>query len=337
MALLIMEGFDGKDSYSDLTLDGWSVEYDSSVYFGWGSASGVYGGGALLVKAHYGIFLPAVSVSDTVAVGYWFNCGGSSYDNEWLSFYSSSVLGVDVRRDTGTGELVVVDDASTSHSTGLYAPADSSYHFFECKVVLGSSGSVTVGIDGLYATVSGIDTRCGGAASVDQILVEPGVDDTYIDDLYVCDGTGTLNNDLLGPVRIDLMEPTSDAATAWATTTGASHYTEVDELPGDDGDTTYIEDSVTGTQDLFGVGSLPSPTLEEVYAVKVSALAKSPDGGAQDLKLVAKSGTTASVSAAKALSVGYTYKGELYETNPDTAAAWTVSEVESGNYGVEVG
>lgn len=104
------------------------------------------------------------------------------------------------------------------------------------------------------------------------------------------------------------------ATTGW---TGA--WTEVDEIVYSDAD--FINSGTANQVSTFAV-TAPTLTGYVVRAVGVYARAKRDASGPQNIQLVLRVSGTDYFSATKALGIGYTSPGNIWETNPATAAAW---------------
>ena len=77
----------------------------------------------------------------------------------------------------------------------------------------------------------------------------------YFDDLYVCDGSGSVNNDFLGDVRVVTVRPNgAGGSTQWTPDSG-SNYARVNEtISGEDSN--YVEDGTSGHEDRYAYGDL---------------------------------------------------------------------------------
>lgn len=324
MALLFVDGMDLYGAAGELTSRGYT--YTSATI---SASGGRFGGQAVSLTTNGGdISRPLAGSPTTVYTGAWVYVSSDLGDSDPLL---SAGNGAELRA-AGTGELFLYHstlNGGAALATGLFMSLDT-WHFVEFAL---ASTTLGVKLDGGTEV-----TSTGGTLSAVSSLTwhTPGYfSSALVDDWYICDDAGTANNTYLGPIRIDTLAPTSDDTATFTTTTGTSHYTEVDDAA-PDGDTTYVEGDTSGQQDLFGIGTLPSPQYDQVVAVQVAAKCITPDGGAQAVYIDAKSGATVGKSAAQSLASSYTYYQGVFEQDPDTAAQWTISGVEAGAYGVEV-
>jgi hypothetical protein len=111
------------------------------------------------------------------------------------------------------------------------------------------------------------------------------------------------------------------AATAW---TGG--YTDVDEAVCDDGD--FCNSSTNGQVEQF-TQTGPAITGYTVRAVGVYARAKKGGSGPTNLQIGIRVSSTDYFSASKALSVGYSAYGEIWEQNPATTADWLNTAIDA--------
>jgi hypothetical protein len=70
-----------------------------------------------------------------------------------------------------------------------------------------------------------------------------------------------------------------------------------------------------------------------VKAVQATALARKDDAGSRSIALVARPGSTDRVGSTQAVSDGYAGYAQVWDTNPDTSAGWTVADLNSSQFG----
>jgi hypothetical protein len=152
-------------------------------------------------------------------------------------------------RDAGTDQCCVTVglDGRVSVRRGRYdgtvvagpaAPAGrfmrlGYWYFVEWRVTVDPAvGTTEVRVDGeTWLTATGLNTRASANSSANQVALGAGTTvggshtEEY-DDLYVCDATGSVNNDFLGDVRVATLRPTGAGANTGLTLpwTGAADY-----------------------------------------------------------------------------------------------------------------
>lgn len=171
------------------------------------------------------------------------------------------------------------------------------------------------------------------------------VEDTLYDDIYILDGSGSVNNDYLGDTVVEQINPSADGdSSTWTPSAGTDHSALVDDAQNisTDGvdETDYIEGDATGEKDLFQYEDLThltnSPTI---HGVQVTTYRRVTEATPKNMLIVAKqNGTEGTVTQtvrhddSVRMHTGLT----IFEQNPDTAAAWTPGQIDDAQFGVEV-
>jgi hypothetical protein len=158
----------------------------------------------------------------------------------------------------------------------------------------------------------------------------------YLDDIAINDTLGTINNGQIGDGRVVLLKPNAAGTNAvqlrGGTDTGAN-FSQCNELPMSMAQ--YVYSATAGDRDTYNIADLPAGNWS-VNSVDVIALAQNSDALAGSLGLTVKSGVTTNEGAAQALSTGASYYHQLYETDPNTSAAWTNAAVNALEVGTTV-
>jgi hypothetical protein len=95
----------------------------------------------------------------------------------------------------------------------------------------------------------------------------------------------------------------------------------------------YLSDATAGDQSRFTYPAIAGST---VNAVSVVPRARKDDAGTRTIRGATKSGATVADSGTDlGLSTSYQYLIGLFETDPNTSAAWTVSGVNAAEFGVK--
>jgi hypothetical protein len=176
------------------------------------------------------------------------------------------------------------------------------------------------------ATANGIKVRNGNSAVIMQF-----------DDIYICDGTGGVNDDFLGDVKVVSLLPDGNGTTSQFTGSDADstdNFLHVDETDTDD-DTSYVESSTAGHIDLYTFDNLAS--ADTVHAVQVNNVVKKDDAGSRTVRAVTRPVATNFFGDSKSPSNGsYTNETHVYDVSPETSIAWTESEINGTEFGVEI-
>jgi len=246
---------------------------------------------------------------------------------------------------TGSGsiEMAVYRGGSTSGTllgtTSGAGMSASGWRYIEIEAVLSDSvGSVKIWSDGVQVlNLTGIDTRNGGTdANFDWVSFNQWINN--IDDLYVLNGAGASNNSRLGDVRIvDVLVDGNGASSQWTGSDGNStdNYLLVDDKPAV-GASDYVEAGTSDLVDTYTFGNVTLTTDDRIIAVGVHAHAYKGDTGSRSIALLASSGGSTSTGSDQQLNTTASLARTFYqhfETDPNTAAAWT----EAGHNAAEVG
>lgn len=225
----------------------------------------------------------------------------------------------------------------TSSGAGL---TTGTWYYLEFKVVIdNTTGTIDIKVDGSdVLNLTGQDTQVGTPQNVVSFsLTSSGATPRYFwyDDWYICDLTGSANNDFLGDHRVDLIVPNAAGDSTQWTPDAGNNYDRVNDNPPDE-DTTYVESGTSAQRDLYNYQSTPG--LSAVKGVQLNTVVRETDAEIFSLKHVAKSSTTTDVGSAQVVGSGASWVNiyKIYEENPHTSAAWTDSELNSVQFGIEV-
>jgi hypothetical protein len=315
--------------------------------------------------------------------------------------------------DTGTMQVTLTinsagiikayrgNGATLLGTAGITVSPFTAYHYLEVKWTIDpSAGVVSVQLDGVnILNLTGQNTRASANSSANQLVMGGAIGGSIIwmDDLYVCDNSGSFNNTFLGDISVIAQFPSgngslnnysnvfasflnnhgyvvgetfkdsnnnvqrctipgtsaSSGTPTWATTggvtttsggatfvvvgtgsnPGAANWMAVSEYPPDN-DSSYVTDNTVGDQDRY---SYPAISGSSVKAVVVDMRAEKDDSATRAIRAVAKSGgTTADNGADLALPLNtYAAYQAIFETDPNSGVAWTVSGVNAAEFGIK--
>jgi hypothetical protein len=219
----------------------------------------------------------------------------------------------------------------------------SHWQYIEVRVLFsGTVGQLEVKINGVQViNETGLDNDAFGTTTVDRIQFYGGEgtatsDDNerwHIDDLYVDDAA------FQDPMKIEALLPTAEGATInFTPSAGTDNSANVDENPRND-DTDYNSSADTASnKDLLTCANLTQIT-GGIQAVQISAACKLDAAGSIGMQGIVAEGTpTQGTGPIVEVTDTTNYVGvqAIFETNPDTAAAWAVAEVDGMEIGYEV-
>lgn len=237
-----------------------------------------------------------------------------------------------------TGALQVVRDVNNTSGAWTQIGATSgpvltaqAWRHIEVKVLWSTTvGTVTIKVEGVQVlALTGVNT---GAANYAQVAF--GVKYSLLTvlqtlstkDVTVWDGSGSQNNDFLGPCGVYRLTPNADTSSGWTRSTGSTDYGLVDEAPPNDADYIYAVTPPPAAS-IMRCTDLPADIVAVRGIISFSRAQKS-DGGDGKLQVsMSPNNTNYTTGADNAISTAFSYYYDVSEVSPATAAAWTPTEV----------
>lgn len=314
------------------------------------SATGPFGGSTLsynsngtsgYVQKNYGANF------STFFVGKWFRLNATTTSVDYIAFYDGATPQVYVEIGS-TGQLSFfrgTPGSGTLLATSVAATLSlNKWTFIELGIVFnGSTGSVEMKFNGadVISLTGSLNTAPSGNAQFNVLrlgsVATGGLFQTLsydIGDLYTCDNSGALNNTFLGPGQSYLNPATANDVTQFTGTpnTGSNTWENISNNPSVGTDYNFSDTATQ--QDTFDHSALPG-TVSSILAVQVSAFWGLDAAGSRTAQVVAKSGATTSRLPASpdTISPGFSWGTGIYETDPNTSAAWTVSNYNAATFG----
>lgn len=235
---------------------------------------------------------------------------------------------------TAAGELRVLKAAVTELGiTSGLGLVTGTYYFIELKVTFdNSAGSYELRVDGVTKlSGSGIDTTGTANNYANALLISNGETGGRVDDIYLCDNSGSNNNDFLGEVRVKVVLANGTGNYAQWTPSAGSNYQNVDDNPPDD-DTTFNSSSTVGQKDSFDMQNVD--INGNVKGIQIIPSVRN-DGSGVARSLMRVSGTDY-FGSNFSLTGSYKFHPQIQETNPNTGALWTVSQIDSAEFGYDL-
>jgi hypothetical protein len=277
----------------------------------------------------FALYLTALPVLNTTNYFVFWASEGANGAFSQFTINITSTGTVQVRNHYQSGPIV-------AESAQGVITAETHQHI-EFKATVGNTGSIEVRVNGVTVI---------NEASVDLLYYEanPTVaqfgmsratsgdgSGTYIDDLIMWDTTGSGNNDFIGDKRVFTLFPDGNTAQADFSVVGAaSGYEAIDEADPDD-DTTYIYEDTTGSpapSSEFTLDDLPAGAANIVAVIPV-VRAQKDEAGDANLTVGLVSGASEVNGADNPMTTEWTYRADVFETDPATGAAWTPTAVDA--------
>jgi len=256
---------------------------------------------------------------------------------EIITLWDGATKGVNLVMQT-SGELSVRLGTAAAFGTTSGLALGTGFNYIELEVVCadGTGGSVELRVNGVEVLkVTGIDTRAGAHDYHDGIrLTGDSSMIVTLDDWYVVDGSGSVNNTFLGNKRVATIFPNAAGDSAQFTPSAGANYAAVDESVCDDDDS-YVQDSTAGHVDLYNYEALPAG-FTGISGLMVTTDVRVTDATSFSLKTPCKSGSTTSEGDSQSAGgTSYGSKVRVIEQNPATNAAWTESGINAAQFGIQ--
>lgn len=332
MALLWADGLDmvaaasGQSADATLslfyTLSGGAVSLTGRSGSGLSIRVGSFGSITRVLSSSYTTLIVGFARLPTVDEGGVLYFQASGVENFLLQFNSSGKT-VSVIRG-----ITTVDTSATD------AWAVDTWDYWEIKVLFSQTvGTYEVRKNGVVIlSGTGVDTCNTATESASDVRFRMG-STSYIDDIYICDASGSTNNDFLGDVEVKLKLPDADGTSEqWTPSTGVDSYALVDEVPFNS-DTDYLETSTTAQISRFTHQDVDSG--DTILAVVQTAVCRKTDAGSGSVRTHQFINSTGYNGSTVALSTSYQAITQILETDPNTTAAWTPAGVNAAEFGVE--
>lgn len=315
-----------------------------------GSANGRFANGMVLTAGtirNTGVPIPAVT---TVIVGFGVKITDMPVASNLrlLEFREGIINHIGILLDN-TGALLVnrgVLNGSPGNGTNLGISASGilgtgGFTYLEVKVVVhDTTGSVVIRANGIVVlTLTGIDTRDAGTGIINEVAFgSSGTSTTTsvactVDDFYVCDNTGAINNDFLGDTRVQAILPDGAGNYTQLTPSAGSNFDCVNENPAND-DTDFVSSITAGQKDSYTLAPIALLTAT-IFGVAVNLISRKEDAGPRTERSLVRSSGVDAVGAIVAPGVTYLNVQQIFELDP-SAASWTVATVNAMEAGVEV-
>lgn len=343
MALLFMDGFDGFSTLAQanrrkLFCSG-SIAINQSGGRWGGTAIQCYNGEA---KGYINL----ETADDTMHIGFGFKQSQSTGNLRFslargtLGYVQGAGAYTCFNLYQQNGQQVDVYDAAGT-KLGFYAmPLDGVWHWWDISVVAlaGTNGSIEVRMDGAVV-FSATGVNMAGASATGSVWTFGfGYGYGYnadanglMDDLVVCDSTGTHNNTVIGDCRIVTRHPTSlDSASGFVANTGT--IPEAIDDPADDDDTTYISSSTLGDEFFVGFDNM-SVVPSSIKGVKVTLIAKKTGAETTGIIPKIKSNGVSGAGNEGYLASGYGGIDFISEVDPNTGSPWTLAAANAAKLG----
>jgi hypothetical protein len=250
-------------------------------------------------------------------------------------------------------------ELATSVDRFLGSPTDYSFTYLEFEAVVrtGTNGSFTLRYHTRYqqnivatwtAANTGINTANQGADGADRVelaLTQSPSTDIAVDNIYVCDGTGSVNNAKLGQIHVEALDPTANGATVeWDLQGGAGSledaWNEAADVNNATEDDKRVSTKDVGFIELASMSNLAVIRSVTIVGIQTRITGRMEASGTRDVQFFYRK-TTGSPAQVGTDIVTFDNTSlishvDTRETDPNTAAAWVVADVDGVQMGVEL-
>ena len=335
MALLWFDGFEAKDCtlYEESSIFSPEVYVARTRYaHGWGVYFGNSGNRYISKR---------VTSSATLIAGCAYNWVNTAANFMMGFIGDAGATNHIVINSTATGGINITLGGSTvlASSANGVIPANGTWFYMECKVTLADSGgSVEVRINGNstpVVTFTG-DTKNGGTAAVlDTVRVYTHSANHVVDDFYVCDTTGSApHNTFLGNVMVQTSFPEGPGASTNLASAGSNWDAQNDTGTSPTAD--YTESATSGARDTYDMQTFNTQYGSTVFGVRSNLWLSKSDAGFVQAKAALKVGSNVYYGVTRQPIATALRYWDIFSTSPATSSAWTVSEINALEMGMEV-
>jgi len=329
-----MEGFEGYGDVADVRRRHVLIQSGTPTL-----ETGRYGGKALQMSTNNGMYLQGFGNPTTFVIGVAIFMSGTSIATSDVirtidGVTDNLVLGV------YAGGMLNISRANTLLGVSSVGLRLNTWHYLELKGVIDDSvGTYEVRLDGVnILSDTGQDTDSTGNARINLIQIHRQSSGAELhDDLYLLDSAGLTNNDFLGDIQIQTINPDGDGNRNDFTRVGGglNNFEAVDDGDSPDDDTTYNHSAVLDEDELYTHSAL-SGTFDTVYAVMVRNHVRKENAGDRSVRAITRSNVSEAESALDPLGVDYRYIDGLFETDPQGGGAWTETRVNAAEFGLTI-
>lgn len=234
--------------------------------------------------------------------------------------------------------------------------SDYAWTYFEFKAVVrtGTNGSfsaryhtkraqaMTVTWD---AANTGINTANQGADGADRFELAFATLSTAVDDIYVCDGSGAVNNDFKGPISIEAIDVSGTGDTNNFILQGSAAsledaWNETAITATNPEDEKRVNSAVVGDISLATLANPVDDRNTPVIGTQLRISAKMEATGTRDVQFFYRktTGTPAQVGTEIVTLADTTLRthADTRDTDPNTSATWVVADLDGLQVGVEL-
>lgn len=212
----------------------------------------------------------------------------------------------------------------------------NTWYYLEVKINIADSGGLFEARvnEQVWVTFTG-DTKQTSIVGASRVILYGRAADNAIDDLYICDGTGSSNNDYLGDCRVDTIYPNGTGAHSdFAPQGSGTNWENVDETLMDE-DSSYNHSNTIGNKDSFAFTNLPAIT-GTIFGVQACLGTRKDDAGVRVVRPLTRIDGTDYEGGDQYLPSSFIFTRHIWEQNPDTSSAWVQADIDDAEFGYKI-
>lgn len=259
------------------------------------------------------------------------------------SFVNSGTTQIDLRVDSLRRLYVTRNGTTLATSTNTIAI--NTWNYIEFGATINSvTGSYNVNVNGInWLTATNINTQFTANAYAETIYLGSANNTSTVatidfDDLYICDGTGTINNTFLGDIRIEYLTANGAGSNTnlliGGTSAAATNWASVKDIP-QDVDNTFVYGNSVGQEDTYNLADMSS-NPQNIYGVQTVLMIRKDDAGNRTASRIIRNGGADYVGPTVAPSTSYQYFIDMLQQDPSTSGNWTLTGVNGMEMGMRI-
>lgn len=279
---------------------------------------------------------PTFTSQTTWTVGFAFLNVNLTGTNNILTFNDGVTAQITLQFNAATGLFSVLRNG-VSLGTGTHPVFGAVFfHYIELQVKVDpSAGTVNLHVgQASDISISGLNTQVSGSSSANNFtFLGNGTTSYIIDDVYILDNQGSVNNTFLGDVKVEAMTVSLQGTnTNWTPPAGSiaiANFLEVQKLF----DGLTISTTATSIGDTYRLSPLQHLN-SSIAGIMVNISAANSDSNTHNLApLVRQGGINYTGSMQTINDTVFKFYTTIYEQDPNSVAAWTIP----GTTSVEIG
>lgn len=330
-----------------LFVEGFDYLATADISKRWTCGSGTVGAtgrsGSNGIGSVNGLMIGLPATGSTIIIGFAVKPSLTSGDLMFVCYDLASIVsdGMQVMLRTKADGAIEVVRGSAFTVIGTSAPGvvtAGTHYYIEMKVLFSDTvGTVDVHVNGTSViSVSAIDTKGSTLSDLWNIVAFDDAGAVGLDDIYICDGSGSFNNDFLGNVHVEALFAVADSVAAGTyaqctPSTGSDHGAMEDETAPNTAD--YNAATAAGQRDSYRL-TAPS-TGVAIFGIEALVLVEKTDTEHVTFDPFVLVGGTQFTGERCYPSAGdYDYFSQIEERNPATSGAWTADALTTLEIGI---